>query len=747
MIHILAEVRALKSIRTPANLWRISETDFDPDHLLHKETIFTIGNGYLCTRGTFEEGYPGERRATFVHGVFDAARNVNTELVNEPDWLPLSVYLNGERFGLDRGTIEAYDRSLDLRSGLLTRTVRWRSPEGLMATLIFERFASLADLHALYLRCRVIPEFSGMVEFRASINGNTETLGVIHSQWIDQGEQSGTAFLRNRTRVSKIESVYAMQAKTSRGEECARNVWDVENRPSVMVRVEARSQQEIVLDKHTAVYTSRDVPANELVLTTLDHLQRMPDWEQAFADNTRIWAKEWERSDILIEGDDTSQLVVRFNLFHLLIAAPRLDDRVSIGARTLSGFGYHGHVFWDTEIFMLPFFTFTAPDIARNLLNYRYSQLDAARAKARGEGHEGAQFAWESADTGEEVTPTWIPDPADRRKLVRIWTGDIEIHISADVAYAVHQYWQVTGDDAWFIQRGAEIILDTAKFWASRAEWNPQTESYEYCDVIGPDEYHDHVDNNAYTNRMAQWNLQTALDTLKWLKTHAPDRANALISALDLSTTRLSHWQQVIEKIHVPIKASGLIEQFEGYSQLKPVYMAALEPRDMSTQRLFGIAGSQERQAIKQADVLMLLYLLRGQYEGEVVRVNYDYYTPRTDLTCGSSLGPAIQAIMACEVGMVNDAYKLFQLAAQADLFDLRGNAGDGIHGASAGGTWQAIVFGFARLHIGEKGWTATPRLPEGWKRLSFKFQYRGVPQLVDIENSHQVGKPSAEQE
>jgi len=343
-------------------------------------------------------------------------------------------------------------------------------------------------------------------------------------------------------------------------------------------------------------------------------------------------------------------------------------------------------------------------------------------------------FPWESADTGEEVTPRWVPHFADPAKMVRIWTGDIEIHISADIAYAAHQYWQATGDDAWFVEKGAELILDTAKFWASRAEWNAEAGRYEYNDVIGPDEYHEHVDNDFFTNRMAQWNLQTALDVLDWLKTHAAAKAAELVDRLDLTAERLGRWREVIEKVYLPVGENDLIEQFEGYFQRKYVDLAALEPRDRSAQVIFGIQGCNETQVLKQPDVLILFYLLRPHYSDEMVRVNYDYYTPRTDHTYGSSLGPSIQAIMACQVGQPDDAYEHFIRAARADLRDVRGNAGDGIHAASAGGMWQAVVFGFAGLRLTPDGWTVNPRLPKGWKRVAFRFYYRGRLQEVDVK-------------
>ena len=223
-----------------------------------------------------------------------------------------------------------------------------------------------------------------------------------------------------------------------------------------------------------------------------------------------------------IEGDPEAQLATRFSIYQLLIAGPRDSEQASIGAKTLSGFGYLGHVFWDTETFMLPFFTYTQPDIARNLLSYRYHRLPGARRKAAAGGFEGAQFPWESASTGDEVTPTWLPHPDDRTSLVRIWTGDSEIHISACIAHAVLAYWRATGDDEFMAERGAELVIDTARFWASRAEWDADGGVFRFRDVVGPDEYHDHVDDDAFTNYLAAWHLRSAANLVDWLRENAP---------------------------------------------------------------------------------------------------------------------------------------------------------------------------------------------------------------------------------
>jgi kojibiose phosphorylase len=713
-------------------MWTIKENIFDPKKQHHKETIFTIGNGYLCTRGALEEGYPGESRATFVHGVFDNAPIVVTELANAPDWLSLQVFLDGEKFSLARGSILDFQRELDLKTGILTRRIRWQSPSGKIVTLIFERFASLADEHLLALRCRVTPEFDGEIEFRAALNGHVDNEGLLHWTPVEQGRKdSNTAYLQVRTRKSGIDLALAMRLSASDSPQP--EYWDAENIPTLRQVVHVLSGQTAETVKFVGVATSRDV--DDPLAMALEHAGKPVSWESALEAQKQAWAEEWNRCEVNIEGDEEAELAVRFSLFQLLIAAPRHDNRVNIGAKTLSGFGYRGHAFWDTEIFMLPLFTYTAPHIARNLLDYRFFTLPAARDKARLAGYEGAWFAWESADSGEEVTPTWVPDFHDKKKLARVWTGDLAIHISADVAYGVYQYWRVTGDDDWFISRGAELVLDTAKFYASRAERLDDRGCYGYRDVIGPDEYHDHVDNNAYTNLMAQWNLKTALEILDWLRQNAPAKARELTHTLDLNPDRLAKWRDVAEHMCLYIHPDGLLEQFDGFFKLQDVNLKEYEPRTKSMHEIFGIEAANHYQAIKQPDVLMAQYLLGDDYNEDTIRVNYDYYNPRTDHTYGSSLGPAIQALIACRVGDVEAAYQHFIRAARADLRDVRGNAGDGIHAASAGGIWQAVAFGFGGLRVYPDGrWETHPRLPRHWKKLTFRFTLRGEQHEVIVE-------------
>ncbi len=711
--------------------WTIIETEFDSARLHHQETVFTLGNGYLGTRGAFEEGYPGAWPGTFIHGVFDDVPIVYTELANCPDWLPLVVFVRGERFRLDRGEVLSYRRQLDLRRGVLYREVRWRSPAGHTVDIRIERFASLADPHVLAIRYQVTPlDFDGWIEFRAGINGHVDNDGRLHWDWVDQGNEISTGWLHSRTRDSGLELGQAAGLLIRGGREVRRQVMDCHNNPTIVADCQVEQGCAITAEKLVTVFTSRDLePERQVVDAALNKwggfFETQSYYEELRAAHETAWAEVWDASDVIIEGDDAAQRAVRYNLFQLLIAPPRHDARVSIPAKTLSGFGYRGHVFWDTDIFIVLFLPFTQPALARNLLSYRYHTLPGARRKAREAGYEGAIFAWESADTGDEVTPRWVPGPQGE-ELVRIWCGDIEHHITADVAYAIWHYWQATGDDDFMRNYGAEIILDTAVFWGSRAEWNAERDCYEINDVIGPDEYHEHVDNNAFTNRMAQWHLETALEVLAWLRREHPNRAVELEHQLDLTPERLGRWADIIScmlVLHDP--ESDLIEQFEGFFDLEDVNLADYEPRTQSMHAILGIEGTNQSQVLKQADVLMLLYLLRDHYDHQTLQANWDYYNPRTDHAYGSSLAPSVHATLACELARPEEAYEHFMRAALVDLDDVRGNAADGIHAASAGGLWQALVFGFGGLRLTNAGPVANPRLPPNWTRLKFRFCWR----------------------
>jgi len=734
----------------------IVESAFDPTAQHHTETIFTLGNGTFATRGTFEEGYPGESTLTMAHGLWDDMPIVFTELVNLPNWLRLHITIDGDAFRLDQGRVLSFRRYADLRGGVLRRDVLWQAPNGKTIDLHFERFIAYSRAHVAAIRLLVTAvSHPCAVAVRAGIDGHVANQDLLHLRLEDEGKAGGdTVWLRARTRhTGRYVAVAAsLSAETSAATPVEVVAELCPGFPALLAAADLMPGQTLQADKFVAITSDRLVAdrlvadqaatgatagnaAAGVVGRALAELVGLTyDWLRE--EHVLAWARVWHDGDVVIEGDDEAQLALRFNLFQLLAAAPQHDDRVSIGAKTLSGYGYRGHVFWDTEIFMLPYLIHTFPVMARNMLMYRYHCLPGARRKAAGNGYPGAQFPWESAETGDEVTPTWVPHFSDPKKLVRIWTGDIQIHITADIAYAIMQYWRVSGDDAFLRDYGAEMILDGARFWGGRAEPEETNGVRRYAirDVIGPDEYHEHVDNNSFTNFMARWHLRTALGVLAWLRDQHPAAAAGLTDRLNLDNATFDHWRDVAEHITLLYDPdTGRFDQFEGFFDREPVDPEVFRTADRSLQVIFGIEGANQRQVLKQADVIMLLCLFRDEFDGRVWQTNWDTYMPITDHRFGSSLGPSFHAWAACEMGLSEEAYAHFMLAARADLRNPRGNAGDGIHAASTGGVWQAAVFGFAGLRQTDDGWTLRPRLPRHWRRLAFTYRYQGQPYEVDI--------------
>jgi kojibiose phosphorylase len=438
--------------------------------------------------------------------------------------------------------------------------------------------------------------------------------------------------------------------------------------------------------------------------------------------HVEAWRARWEAADVRIEGDESAQRAIRFAVYHLLSAANPEDEYASIGARGLTGLAYRGHAFWDTEIYMLPFYVFADPPSARALLMYRYHTLDAARRKAAAYGFKGALYAWESADTGDETTPSTVRAP--NGTAIRILTGELEHHISADVAYAVWQYWRATADDAFMTEAGAEILIETARFWASRARIE-QDGAAHIRHVIGPDEYHEPVDDNAYTNGMARWNLHRAAEIVATLQGSHPDDWSRLRRRLAVGDSEPNEWLTIGDALATGFHpVSNLFEQFAGFFALDEVDVAAYrrsgEPIDVA----LGHDRIQRVQAVKQPDVVAMCALLWDEVLPSIHESNFNYYEPRT--ADGSSLSPSLSAMVAARLGHGDQALELFRLGADIDLAVDKGRAASGVHMGALGGLWQAVVLGAGGVHLRDDGIALDPHLLPGWSATEFPLRWRG---------------------
>jgi kojibiose phosphorylase len=748
--------------------WSIVEEGFNLAREHEVESLFTVSNGYLGTRGSLAEGSPLSAPATFIAGIFahPPAAGAVPGFARGPDWLSLSGRVNGRDLRVTPEDTLVHRRILDLRQGLLWRVWRHEDQAGRRTRIVGLRFASLADRHLLVQLVALTPEnYSGAIHLDSRIEAPRETgyapgdltLGLeplprTTADGASPGSAHGAAASDGAapapTRVAEApprtlclraigspDQVAFATAATLAGP--AGDTFEVEIEPTPTALRESwtgvvRAGTTYRLNRYVSIFTTRDTERPDAAAER--HLDEVcaTGAEAALEAHLRAWAERWHYAALDLQGDDFAARALHFAAYHLIGAANPEDERVSVGARALTGAAYQGHVFWDTEIFMLPFYIMTHPESARALLMYRYHTLPAAREKARRFGYRGALYAWESAADGHEATPSYAiaPDGA----TVRILCGELEQHISADVAYAVWQYWELTGDDDFLRDAGAEIILETARLWASRGEIEDDG-LVHIRHIIGPDEYHEDVDDNAFTNVMAQWNMERGAETARLLRDRWPDRWRDLTERLDLDPAEPEQWEELAALMYTGFDPeTGLFEQFQGYFGLEDIDIGIYEPRTAPIDILIGRERTWGSQVIKQADVVLLILLLWDRFPPEVREANFAYYEPRC--AHGSSLSPAIHALVAARLGQYDIARRYFIQGAEIDLANNFGNAALGVHAAGFGGLWQAAILGYAGYHPDPDRLRFDPRLPEEWRALGFRLRWRGRTMRVELAST-----------
>ncbi|AIS52012.1 trehalose and maltose hydrolase [Thermoanaerobacter kivui] len=727
--------------------WLIFQNEYNTEVNPRYETLFTLTNGYMGVRGTFEEGSEGEKPGNFIAGIFDKSDAQVREIVNAQNWLRIKLYVEGEELSLDKCQLIEFKRILDMKKGILFRSMLIKDSKDRITRIEGYRFISRSDLHRSAIKLFVTPvNYSGVVGIESIIDGTVLNSAdspkhrVKHLKVTDNSSlnKSGvyleTATIDDDIRIATGSAVrlYHYEDKEKNNIAKFKRFLPLGEMSIEYFEFDGTENKTVVIDKFIITYTSRDVKKGLLKSTVEKELFAFAGEgiDKELQRHIEVYEELWSVADINIEGDEEADKALRFNIFHLMSSVNENDPMVSIAAKALHGEGYKGHVFWDTEIFMLPFFIYVHPKAAKTLLMYRYNMLDAARKNAALNGYKGAQYPWESADTGEEETPKWGFDYMGNP--VRIWTGDLEHHITADIAFAVWEYFRATEDIEFMLNYGAEVIFETARFWVSRCEYVKELDRYKINNVIGPDEFHEHVDNNAYTNYLAKWNIKKGLELINMLKEKYPEHYHAISNKICLTNEEMEKWKEVEEKIYIPYdKDKKLIEQFEGYFDKKDYVIDKFDENNMPIwPEGVDITKLGDTQLIKQADVVMLMLLLGEEFDEETKRINYEYYEKRT--MHKSSLGPSMYAIMGLKVGDHKNAYQSFMRSANVDLVDNQGNTKEGLHAASAGGTWQVAVFGFGGMEIDkEEILNINPWLPEKWDKLSYKVFWKG--NLIEV--------------
>ncbi len=725
--------QALEPTKDPA--WLLVEQSYDPLRETSIESRFAVSNGFLGVRGaravsrgpTWVSWSHTLRWAswprTYVAGLFDTP---NTEppvpaLVPVADWLRLRVLVNGRPLLHHNGDSLHHQRILDMRRGVMLTEWQQRDPSGIVVKVKSLRLVSLADralgLQLVHLELEQ-PDAEITVDARFDESGSgLDPLRVDQDFGVWRTEQSAKTLAMACAASLQLNGAELLPHALSP----FRWSWSWTSEAG-----QVASFQRLV------AVARGDSLADDPGKSARDALDRTKPigWQGVLAEHEAAWAERWRLSDIAIEGDDASERALRFAVYHLNSAANPADEKVSIGARALTGDSYLGHVFWDTEIYVLPFYIATWPPAARALLMYRYHTLPGARAKAVRMGWRGAMYAWESTDTGEETTPAQLIGPTG--ELIQVLCGTQEQHITADVAYAVWQYWQATGDDRFMTEAGAEILLETARFWASRAILEVDGKCH-IRGVIGPDEYHENIDDSAYTNVMARWNIRRGIEMVATLRDRWPDRWAALAKQLGLDDAELRQWGRMADTLFTGFDPdSTLFEQFAGFFDLADVDLSRYADRTMPLDVVLGREQTQRSQVVKQADVVALLALLPEECDARARLANFHYYEKRCGH--GSSLSRGMHAFVAARLGEMELATRYFHETAATDLADISDGSAGGVHIAALGGLWQAALFGFAGLSLRADALGVAPRLPPGWRKFSFRIHWRGrvVAFLID---------------
>lgn len=709
--------------------WLIHEKGWDKAQISVRESQFTLGNGLIGSRGILEEitydSYPG----TYIAGIYDKATSMVEELVNLPNPINFRIMISEEKLDVAAMDVLGHERILDMKKGMLFRKTIFSNRNKNRFTCCSMRFLSMEDKGFGAMRIFVTSSDTAC-ELVAQTNIDTSTMnrGVLtegRKKHYDITEVSRT---KDKTYVcvesfdKRIPVAYASTLEIKKDTRAKERPYYTAKES---LKFKLKKGQTICFTKLFYINSYATKNPDTLKNDTVNALERniKRGLEKAYKNHINYWKRIWHICDIGIKGDPEAEKAVRFNIYHLVIAGNVDSRNAGIGARTLSGEGYRGHIFWDTEIFMLPFFIYSSPKIARNLLMYRYRRLNEARQIAKDKGYKGAMFPWESASSGFDVTPTWSKDFDGR--IIKIRTNEFEHHITADIAYAVYYYYNTTHDIAFFLKYGLEMLFETARFWASRVEHNKKKGSYHIRGVIGPDEFHENINDNAFTNGLAKWNLFRASEVYRRFKDKCPQEIRLVAQEISLTPEEVKNWNYIASRISlITNKKTKIIEEFEGYFKKKQIRInqftedfMPVVPKNVKFRKI------GETQLVKQADVLMLLYVLSSIFNLRTKRANYKFYLSRT--LHKSSLSPSVHAIFAADVGDIQRAYQYFLTSALIDLKDINGNTFEGIHAASLGGVWQAVVNGFGGLRIQKGILCLNPRLPSEWEELKFNIFFR----------------------
>jgi alpha,alpha-trehalose phosphorylase len=738
----------------PADEWNVIERAFHPEFLAQSETMLALGNGYLGMRGCPEEGGPNAENTTLINGFYETWPIVYAEdaygfaktgqtICNVTDSKLIKLFVDDEPFWLPDAKLLSYDRRLNMKSGTLDREILWETPAGKQVSIRSRRLVSFENRHVAAISyCVTLLNANAFVLISSEMTADQPASHidtddprlakafsgrVLHPQACYS--KGCRIVLCHATKKSRLTVACATDHALETSCPHTDNTVCTDHFGQVAFTIEARQDCPIQLTKYIVYHTSNTASAQELcgrAEWTLDRVT-VQGFQQLLSSQEQYLDDFWRRSDVRIKDvreDRTKrstveiQQAIRFNLFHVLQASARAED-TGVPAKGLTGKAYEGHYFWDTEIYLLPFLTYTSPRIARNLLIFRYNMLPQARARAKQLGHRGAMFPWRTIN-GEEASAYYA-------------AGTAQYHINADIMYALRKYVQATGDESFLRDYGAEMLVETARLWLDLGFYS-ETRGGKFCinGVTGPDEYSAVVNNNAYTNLMARENLRYAAQTVKSLQSAEPDAYNALAHKTALEPSEVERWIRAAENMYVPCDEDRqIVLQDESFLDREPWDFKNTPPEHYPLLLFYHPLDIYRKRVIKQADVVLAMFLLGDMFSPEAKKRNFYFYDPLT--TGDSSLSSCVEAIIAAQVGDIEKGIRYGMAALLMDLADVGGNVKDGCHIASMGGTWMMLTYGLGGMQDNDGTLSFWPRrAPEENAILRFPVTYRG--QTLEIE-------------
>ena len=723
------------------NVWIIEEQGFDREKIEDNGNKFLLGNGYMGIRGTLGEFGKEQLVAVNLAGIYDQVGDGWREPLNAPNPLYTVLIVDGEKYSILKKEPIAHKLSLNDRQAVLSRETTWEGSKG-QIRLCSERFLNMENPHLIYERYEVICDFAGNVTVQTGIDADVWDIYGPHFVNFDY---SGEEILSVKASIQENrESVWVFENIEVENKEFLVDCGVEQRDKTVLHHFSYRVQpgENVSFVKQCAVYTTKDREALDgclaIQIDTIFEQDLLGSYERLKQEHIAWWEEKWKTSEVWIEGDEEAMKALNYSLYHLHSIAPRHSESLSIAARGLSGQTYKGAVFWDTEMFILDFFLYTEPSVAKTLLRYRIDTLEGAKEKAQGYGYDGAFYAWESQEGGYDACSDYNVTDVFTGRPMRTFFKDKQIHISAAIVHGIMRYVNVTGDRSILEEGGIETIVECAIFYYGLLLKKVSGDRYELHDVIGPDEYHERVNNNGYTNRMAKYTFESASMLLSTLAEY-PDEIRQRIEKQYAVEELKERFADAAEHIYIPEPDSdGVIDQFDGYRTLEDVSLEEVRSRLLHEKEYWGGAYgvASHTQIIKQADVVTWLTLFADEFSKEILTKNWEYYEPRTEH--GSSLSACMYAWLACICGFPDKAYPFFLKSATADL---KGGGKQwaglvyigGSHPAASGGAYMNAIHGFAGVSFQDGRILVNPKLPSNWKKMRFTLIYQGKKYRIEI--------------